>query len=49
MEEVNKNIRCWYIQGPKGEKGAGVGATSFNAIIYAGYTDATDSRALTIK
>ncbi len=35
--------------GPKGDTGAGAGSTSLNAIIYAGYQNATDSRPLTIK
>lgn len=35
--------------GPTGPMGPGAGATSFNAIIKAGYKDATDARSLTIK
>lgn len=36
-------------KGEKGETGAGAGSTAFNSILYVGYSDATDSRALTIK
>lgn len=39
-------------QGPKGEKGdqgAGAGQTAYNSILYVGYQDAKDVRALTIK
>lgn len=51
--EDNTHHLTFYIPkgetGPKGDTGAGAGATSFNAIIFAGYNDATDSRPLTIK
>lgn len=36
-------------QGDKGPAGAGVGPTAFNAILSAGYKEATDVRSLTIK
>ncbi len=51
--ESNMHYLTFYIpkgeKGDKGETGAGAGSTAYNAIFYAGFNDATDSRSLSMK
>lgn len=52
LDDYKDNTHHLTFKIPKGEigpSGAGVGPTAFNAILYARYKEATDSRALTIQ